>query len=620
MVFAFFLWLILSTQALASQDAPLVALNTSGQTPVAANFVIFWDETGRLTIQDIVQKDREQQFVPISASSLNAGYTEDHAWIKLIVDNPTAEDIWYLTAEYPNVDMQVFLMNPSEPNAIALAPTRAYNLAATRLNVPSGTRATLYLHVHTMFVLDLQFKLMNEKQLTERNYSRIIFASVVAGCFLAMIIYNLFLYLSLRDRNYLFYLLFAVVNSHLNLLSIAFPQSINTWLGWNWLSFATFIVPLAPMTAFLFARSFLQTRIHAPKLDRILLLYMAGLIVLMVVSLMTSRPLSWRLQNPYFLCGVILLLFAGCYSLKKGFAPAAYYLAGTGAFLLGMFIFLCKSASFIPSHPLTDHAHLIGQALEMVLMSLALGGRIKLLETAKTRAEVTAQVKSRLLRIISHDIATPLMVVKVTAYYLKKETPENMKLDKISRAAEIIEDIVGFIRKTETIESGDQLELGPVPLARVFENLAFLFLDRATDKGIQLTFDLEQPNMTVWAESVSLSNEVLGNLISNAIKFSFPGAEIKVRAAFRRDGKVMISVQDRGVGMDLQILADLFDLTKKQSRPGTQGEKGIGFGMPLAQTYVHAYGGVIEAESIPMEKDTQTCGTTLRIILESAAA
>jgi signal transduction histidine kinase len=440
---------------------------------------------------------------------------------------------------------------------------------------------------------------------------------LIAGCFLAMIIYNFFLFMTLRDENYLYYLLFAVVNSHLNLLAVNFPQGIDHAFGWNWWGIMPYYVPMAPMVTFLFARSFLQTRKESPRLDKALLAYMGGLILWMLAGLVVPASVHLNLLNVYMLLGVVLLLLAGCRTLMKGYQPARFFLAGIGTFLIGILLLLLRSVGVLPSNFFTNNIHLLAQAAEMMLMSMALGHRIKLLEDAKTRAQVTAEVKSRLLRIISHDIVTPLTVVKATAWQLRKEVADPSRVERVVRAASIIEDIVGFIRKKEMMESGEVMSLGTVRLKNTFDELAFLFQDRAQEKNISLHFELEQSDLAVLAEPVSLSNEVLGNLISNAIKFSFPGTSVCIRASRTKNSRVRITIEDQGMGMDAATVAQLFDSSIRQSRVGTQGEKGIGFGMPLAKAYVDAYGGSIEAQS-QIADDSPNQGTRISITLDAA--
>ena len=612
------LWLILASQAFGVSSAPLVTLDLAGTTSIGDRFLLLTDSRS-LEIGSVLEKDRAGGFRIPGAADLNGGYTESVFWLKLSLVNPTPEAEWFLVAETPYMQFDVWRVQSDRapiPLPIAFgADAKDF----VPLTLPVGTQADCYRRMHTPYIADLKFHGMDKQHRNRRNYNQTVFSSLIAGCFLPMIIYNFFLYMTLRDTNYLYYLLFAIVNSHLNLMAVNFPPGIDHALGLNWWAIMPFYVPMAPMVTFLFARSFLQTRQLTPRLDTILLAYMIGLILWMLAGTLAPANEQLNLLNFYMLLGIVLLLVTGGRTLMLGYKPARFFLAGIGTFLMGILLLLLRSVGVFPSNFFTNNIHLLAQAAEMMLMSMALGHRIKLLEDAKTRAEVTAEVKSRLLRIISHDIVTPLTVVKATAWQLRKEVADPSRVERVVRAASIIEEIVGFIRKKEMMESGEVMALGPVLLRNTFDELAFLFQDRAQEKNISLVFELESSELAVLAEPISLSNEVLGNLISNAIKFSFPGTSVRIHAQRTKNGRVRITIQDQGIGMDAATVAQLFDSSIRQSRVGTQGEKGIGFGMPLAKAYVDAYGGSIEAQSQARSEDCQNQGTTISILLDAAS-
>jgi signal transduction histidine kinase len=611
------LWLMLAPKALQAQSPPIVRLHPDGVTEVSSQFLVYTDHSGQLEIQDILKHPPE--FLPAQRGTLNTGYSSLTYWIKLQLENPGLEEGWFVVAEVPQIRLEAWRFHPEGTTPIRREEHLEDHDDIIPLRLAAGATSIFYLRLRTPYIADLRLSVMNRKNLMRRNHLQTVVVALVAGCLLAMIVYNFFLFLTLRDRNYFYYLLFALVNSHLNLIAVDFPRNIDNWFGWNWWSLMPFYVPMAPMVTFIFARSFLQTHQQSPRLDKLMLAYMGGLIIIMLAAFVAPPAPLLNFLNVYMVLGVWLLLFAGLFSLLSGFQPARFFLAGIGTFLVGILILLLRSIGLLPNNFYSSNAHVMAQAAEMLLMSLALGNRFKLLEDAKTRAEASAEVKSRLLRIISHDIVTPLTVVKATAYQLKKEVSDPSRVERIMRATTIIEDIVSFIRKKEMMDSGESMELGTVVLKDVFDELAFLFHDQAQEKSIDLHFELEHPDLAVIAEPVSLGNEVLGNLISNAIKFSYPGCPVHIRANRLRNGLVQISIQDSGIGMDADTIACLFDPAVKQSRQGTQGEKGIGFGMPLAKAYVDAYRGLIEAESRLQEHDKQNSGTTIRIILEAAS-
>lgn len=613
------IWLMLAAQVLGAQTPPLITLDDAGTSSVDLRFLLYTDNRNE-TIQEILKKDQQAAFVSPQSGIMNTGYSTATYWMKLRIQNPTQEKDWYLAAEIPHIQLDAFRVLPDQKVEASRESDVTHQREVVPLSIEPGAEALYFVRLRSPYIADLHLKIVNREQLHQRKDQQLIFVSLLAGCLTAMIVYNFFLFLSLRDRNYFYYLIFALVNSHLNLWAVRFPDNIDRWFGWNWWPIMPYYVPMAPLVTFIFARSFLQTRQQSPGLDKVLLAYMGGLGLSIVAAFFTEPPAQMNFLSFYMLLGIVLLLYAGLRSLWNGFPPARYFLAAIGTFLIGILILLMRSVGFLPANFFTNNVHLFAQAAEMLLMSLALGSRIKLLEVAKARAEVTSDIKTRLLRIISHDIVTPLTVVKATAYQLKREVSDPARVERVVRAASIIEDIVGFIRKKETMESGETMELGAVALKSVFDELAFLFHDRALEKEIVLNFELEDTQLAVQAEPVSLSNEVLGNLISNAIKFSQPGSKVLIHATRAKQGRVVITIRDHGIGMNAGTLSKLFDPAAKQSRQGTRGERGIGFGMPLAKAYVDAYGGLIEVISLPTEQDAAKAGTTVRIILDAASA
>ena len=125
------------------------------------------------------------------------------------------------------------------------------------------------------------------------------------------------------------------------------------------------------------------------------------------------------------------------------------------------------------------------------------------------------------------------------------------------------------------------------------------------------------PDVAVRAESYSLINSVFGNLLTNAVKFSHRGSGLTITAT-AHDRQVSICVCDHGVGMPPAVLAHLFDVSRSRSQPGTEGERGTGFGMPLLQRLVLNYGGTVEVTSRELANQPADHGTEVKIDLPLA--
>jgi signal transduction histidine kinase len=241
----------------------------------------------------------------------------------------------------------------------------------------------------------------------------------------------------------------------------------------------------------------------------------------------------------------------------------------------------------------------------------------------KEIVEKTLQDKHRLLSIVSHDIANALMVVRNSISLEKKKTAQaatsgNSYLKQADFAAMNIAEIIDGVRMMEAIETGKvKFHLEPVETSTIIEKARILFTDRLAEKNIELkVLPSEPPPAKVLAEPKTLANDVFNNILSNAIKFSFPGASISITAK-SGNNETAISVRDSGIGIPRELCMVLFKPEAKISRPGTAGETGTGFGMLVVNTFMQLYGGRIEIESRSIEEYPQEHGTTVTLILKN---
>ena len=112
-------------------------------------------------------------------------------------------------------------------------------------------------------------------------------------------------------------------------------------------------------------------------------------------------------------------------------------------------------------------------------------------------------------------------------------------------------------------------------------------------------------------------HDVLANFISNAIKFSVPGDEIHLSA--RAEGEsCIVEIRDQGIGIEQDKLVHIFDPTISTTTRGTQNEKGTGFGMPLAKSFVEEFNGTLEVHSTSKGVDPDKHGTSIILKLQLA--
>jgi len=219
------------------------------------------------------------------------------------------------------------------------------------------------------------------------------------------------------------------------------------------------------------------------------------------------------------------------------------------------------------------------------------------LKNANEQISNISRERKELVHVLCHDLANPIGFVSSVMDLNKEDSTmlEQMK-EHIEKSMHNSLEIINLVRTMMALEDNkidlttSQFELESM----IRESIAILDLKA---KAKQITFDVSIPeNQKVMVERVSFVNSVINNILTNAIKFSDTGGKIKISAREEND-RVILVIKDNGIGMSEKLLQDLFDIRKKTSRKGTAGETGTGFGMPLIQKFVHAYGGEIRVSS-----------------------
>ncbi len=214
-----------------------------------------------------------------------------------------------------------------------------------------------------------------------------------------------------------------------------------------------------------------------------------------------------------------------------------------------------------------------------------------------------------LVRVLCHDIINPLFTLKYRLNSLKKDTqrPESLeKIQKMELPLDVIQEIINQVKNWEAIHSGKmQLELEAVSMNEVIQNTLDLFQEKLKQKNLSIDLSLPENTFYIYAHKATLQAQILSNILSNAIKFSHAGSTIHI-ALKECNGKALLTIKDHGIGIPERILNNLFDPSEKTSRPGTNGEKGTGFGMPIVKAYIEEFGGVIQVQSAQGELDPGT--------------
>lgn len=207
----------------------------------------------------------------------------------------------------------------------------------------------------------------------------------------------------------------------------------------------------------------------------------------------------------------------------------------------------------------------------------------------KAAANKTAQVvasKRLMTNLMAHDLRAPLQAIQINAAMLKIRQPDNAEASYIELAAQRIHQMALRIVEVQNEEQIDiEKRLTNVPVQTAIAQVAEQFELLAVSKKVSIQIEpYEQPTLAI-AEPVLLDN-ILGNLVSNAIKYSPAGGKISIKMKKMQD-KVHIFIEDEGPGLDLPMDIAKDDISLSQHA----SESGWGIGLKLTKQYVEMMGG-----------------------------
>ena len=232
-------------------------------------------------------------------------------------------------------------------------------------------------------------------------------------------------------------------------------------------------------------------------------------------------------------------------------------------------------------------------------------------ELAKKNSELEKlnETKNRFLGMAAHDLRSPLAIIQNYTEFLMDRAygylPEKQQkfLETIYSTSQFMLNLIEDLLDVSKIESG-KLELNKEQFDLVLfaKNNIELNKPIASEKGILITLNHNIPEVNVYADRHKIE-QVFNNLLTNAIKFSYPETTIHVDVS-KKNNSVQVAIKDQGVGIDKNKLENLFEPFQKVSSSGTAGEKGTGLGLLIVKRIVEGHNGDIWVDSKPKKGST----------------
>lgn len=574
-------WGQLHAQHLPVQTpCPLVWDGSTDHLEIGKYTQVFVDAARRYTRQTI----DTARFQPCAPGHINLSFNLNTNWLRFTIRNTHPTDsLLYLELGWPALGDVRFYTPDTMYQTGEFYPTRSRPIPAPNFVFPirlkPNQEATYYFQIYSVapnnYPLVLYRPAAYESNLLE-NY--LLFVGFFAAIGI-MLIYNLLLAISTRDRVYVPYLVYIVI-------ILVFVASLRgfgyqfVWPDGSWLNAFTRVGMGAAGLVVLaqFCRMFLHTAENAPGWDRALKYsqYGSGLVVVLMLVAQQFHPVQ---QAADILVNVLAIVVpglqfgAGVTTLRRGYKPAQYYLAAFTILIIGLIIFILSNLGLIDNNLFTEYAYLYGMILEQTLLSIALGDRINVAQEEKERFQEQAiAVLRENERLIQEQNRILEQKVDERTHQLKLANEElAATLDQVTVQARIIEkkneDITESINYARRIQTAILPEVGFVrqylPWFGVFYQPKdivsgdFYWFTHRPDTQVSIFAAVDCTGHGVPGAFMSVIGYNLLNRIVNELKIVDPAEilttlDVSVRQALKQTQDSVHKTQD---GMDLSLCA-----------------------------------------------------------------
>jgi len=589
---AFLLPLFLFINFFAS--AQVIRLNE--ETPyqnIGKQLSYYRDETAKLDLKQVMKLDSSKQFVRGTSDVINFRNTKSAVWLKisylqdfyedvaLVVDVPTIErvDCYILTKDGGVISRH------SGAFAKEMKGVRIANNYTFKMPDPKnlGKPATVYLRLQTNNYLLVPIKLGTVDTIVKGQASRDRLESLYTGMLITLLLFNIFLFISVKDNTYLYYSVYVLtLTIYVSLYLRGYAYLLGDSVRFLVFSSPHAFLSISIIGSILFCRKFLNLEKTFPKVLKVYWAMIGVATLMFLTSILGYKTASAEISKYLTILISLILWGTGFVVYRRGLKAAKFYIIAWFSLGITLIIVTLSTVGVLPVGDYTFELVPIGSALELLLLSFALGDRYKSMlrnEKKVVALKASNEVKNKLFSIISHDLRSPLnsLMSILTLKDVDALSLDEIKylLDENRKNIETINTTLNnLLHWSKSQMDGIKTEPVAFDISMLIDELMLVYMPLIQEKGIQTQMNL-QAGLKVYADQDQVKL-ILRNLIDNAIKFTTKGNEL---------GCSLKQVKNK-------VEICLYNQTNDTS--GIFNNGGTGLGLQLCREYVSNNGSELE--------------------------
>jgi signal transduction histidine kinase len=391
-----FLHFLLFLPFLSFGEAPFEFSDSTKIMEVNKSVMIVEDKKNQWSIEDIVKSDdfkKANQVVP------NLGVTSSSWWVKISIKNNTNYIKLLLKIDFPIIDeIDFYSFDGKAYNVIKLGEFQNFSNRKYKdpnyifdLTIPKNETKTYYLRIKSGEQIMLPITIGVPQEIFEQAASKDTIFGIYFGIIIVMFLYNLFLYFTIKDKSYLFYVFYilcvGLTQTFLHGYTFKYLWPNSPWLAIHSMYFLPSLVGIAIAE---FAKVFLQVKEYSKQLNNGLNFIISIYLVCILLAIAGLHNLSQQVIHINAMLVSLFTLYIGIKISLAGNRPAKFFVIAWFFFLIGVCLFILKDLVILPYNNLTIYAMPAGSALEVILLSFALADRINILKKEKEESQVEA--------------------------------------------------------------------------------------------------------------------------------------------------------------------------------------------------------------------------------------